>query len=89
MNNPFLSTHLPAPPVRLRTGLLFLGASVVTVAVVGWGVARATAQVVSLEVEHGRSNARLAHMEKVIGGFPTTVADTVHAAATSALTEGE
>jgi len=73
----------PSPSVRLRTGLAFLGASVVTVVVVGWGVARATAQVASLEEEHSRSGIHLVHVENIIGGFPTTVADTIRVVAAS------
>ncbi len=83
MNVPFVSAHPPAPPVRLRTGLLLLAASLVTVVVMGWGVARATAQVAGLEGEQQRVADRLAGVEQVIGGFPTTVANTTHVAASA------
>jgi len=73
----------PTPSVRLRTGLVFLGASVVTVALLGWGLAIATARVAGLEGERARSEGRIARVEKIIGGCPTTVADTVRVAATS------
>jgi len=86
MNSPLLPTNPMAPPiapVSLRTGLLFLGASVATVALVGWGVARATAQVASLEDGHSRSVIGLIRVEEIIGGFPTTMADTIRVAAAS------
>jgi len=54
-----------------------------TVALVGWGVAHATAQVAGLEEERSRSGIRLIRVEEIIGGFPTTMADTTQVAAAS------
>lgn len=63
--------------IPIRIGLLAIGTSLVTVALLAWGVARATAQVAALEQERTRSDTRLAHVEQRIGGFPTTVADAI------------
>jgi len=92
MNTPLItpsSPTVPMAPVRLRTGLLFLGVSVVTVALLGWGVARATARVAGLEGAHLRADTHLARVERILGGPPTTVAGITPVAPSHNVAEGE
>ncbi len=63
-------------PVRLRTGLLVLGTSVVTLALVAWGGGRITAEVVDLESQQVQSELRLVQVEKLMGNPPITVVGT-------------
>jgi len=92
MNSQFVPTHPVAPPtapVPLRTGLLFLGASVVTVVLVGWGVAIATVQVAGLEGERSRSDVHLTRVEQLIGGLPPTMATGTRVPRSNQVAEGE
>ena len=60
MNPTSTSVHAVATaPVALRTGLLFLGGSLVVVALLGWATARTTARMAVLEAEQSGSEGHL------------------------------
>ena len=83
MNPTSTSVHAVATaPVALRTGLLFLGGSLVVVALLGWSTARTTARMAVLEAERSGSEFHLVEVERTIGETPTTVAAAVQVAAT-------
>jgi len=71
--SPRTPAAVAAPPVRLRTGLLFLGTSVAAVAIVAWGGRHTTRAVADLEARQARFELHLARVEQLMGGTPTTV----------------